>query len=281
MTKLRNKIDFLLIDPQVDFADPGERDAKGNVLREQGALYVAGAEHDMSRVADFINRVGTKLRSIWVSLDSHHKVHIANPIFWKNSKGDNPTPFTVITVQDMLNGTWTTAQAGLADRAMKYLQSLEANHRYQHMIWPPHCLIGFPGSNVFPVVRNALDKWTDQFATIDWVTKGSNPFTEHFGAIQAEVPDPKDPGTQLNTRVVESLKEVNEVIISGIAGSHCVANSLRDLANAFNDDSYVAKFTLLTDTISPVYGCEKLQENFITEMSARGMKLATSDSYLK
>lgn len=280
MTKLRAKIELFLIDPQVDFADPGDRDAKGNVLRPQGALYVSGAEHDMARVGDFIKRAGHKLNDIHVSLDSHHRVHIANPIFWINSKGEHPNPFTVITVKDMQNGTWTTTKASMADIGLRYLQSLEKNHRYSHMIWPPHCLIGFPGHNVFPSVLQAIDKWTEEFRTVHWITKGSNPFTEHFSALKAEVPDPSDPGTQMSDDLIVTLKEADEIPIAGIAGSHCVANSVFDVANAFGDDSYIKKLVLLTDTISPVTGCEALQENFIKEMTARGMRTSTSDKYL-
>lgn len=280
MTKLRAKIELFLIDPQVDFADPGERDAKGNVLRPQGALYVNGAEHDMARVGAFIKRAGHKLNDIHVSLDSHHRVHIANSIFWINSKGEHPTPFTVITVKDVQNGTWTTTKASMADIGLRYLQSLEKSKRVEHRIWPNHCLIGFPGHNVFPNVLKAIDAWTEEFRTVHWITKGSNPFTEHFSALKAEVPDPSDPGTQMSDDLINTLKEADEIPLCGIAGSHCVNFTVRDLADALGDDSYIKKLVLLTDTISPVTGCEALQENFIKEMTARGMRTSTSDKYL-
>jgi hypothetical protein len=43
------------------------------------------------------------------------------------------------------------------------------------------------------------------------VTKGSNMFTEHY-AVFADVPDPKDPSTQLNTPFIE---EADVIIFSG------------------------------------------------------------------
>lgn len=276
MKSLKKKINLLLIDPQNSFAH------KGDANNAKGELYVDGADVDMERVADFINRVGDKLHDISVTLDSHHLIHIANPAYWMDNRGDHPTPFTTITVADVKSGKWVTTKPSLATHALKYLESLEKNHRYQHMIWPPHCLIGSWGYGVYPIVDKALRNWCEsQFATIDWVTKGSNPNTEHFSAFQAEVPDPADPSTQVNTGLIRRLEECDDLLITGIAGSHCVANSVRDLANNISDQSYVQKFVLLTDTISPVTGCEKLQNDFVTEMMARGMRLSTTDKYLK
>ena len=55
------KAHLLLIDPQNDFMDI------------QGAtLPVTGANDDMKRVAAFIDRLGSKLFDIHVTLDSHH-----------------------------------------------------------------------------------------------------------------------------------------------------------------------------------------------------------------
>lgn len=268
-TKLKRNIHLLLIDPQNDFADP------------KGSLYVTGSETDMDRVAHLVERIGHKLSEISVTLDSHHLIHIANPDFWKNSKGDSPPPFTQITAADVIAGKWFTAQAGMAARALKYLEALEKNHRYGHTIWPPHCLIGEWGHGVQPKVAGMLRKWCkEQFATVDFVTKGSNPFTEHFSAVQAEVPDPQDPTSQLNTNLIDRLEKADDVLITGIAGSHCVANTVTDIANNFKNDAYISKFVLLTDTISPVPMCEKLQENFINNMTARGMRTSTSDKYL-
>lgn len=275
MSSLRRKLHLLLIDPQNDFA------ASGNGGTQQGSLFVAGADQDMEKISAFIDRVGHKLVDIHLTLDSHHLLHIANPGMWKNSKGDHPAPFTKITAQDMLNGTWTTTIASHADRALKYLRELENTHRYEHTIWPPHCLIGEWGYGIQTSVAKSLRKWCEErIATVDFVTKGSNPWTEHFSAVRAEVPDPKDANSQINTRLIDTLEQADEVLISGIAGSHCVANTVMDIADNFKNADYVKKFTLLEDTISPVYMCEQLQKDFITKMVARGMNISTTDKYL-
>lgn len=263
------KIHMLIIDPQNDFAD------------SKGSLYVPGSEQDMSRLVSLIDRIRSKVDDIHVTLDSHHLVHIANPIFWRNSNGDRPAPFTVITAKDVENGKWTTQVPSFYKKALAYLQQLETGGRYPHVIWPPHCLIGSWGTAVYPTMFEAIKKWEEEFAVADYVTKGSNVWTEHFSGVKAEVPEANDATTQINTNLIGTLEAADEIVFAGIAGSHCVANTGRDIANNFSDPKFIKKIILLTDTISPVPGFEKLQEDFIKEMTARGMQTTTSDKYLR
>ena len=177
------RLEFLIIDPQNDFCHP------------KGELYVSGAEEDARRLSGCIARLKGKIDDIHVTLDTHHKVDIAHPIFWTNSEGTHPKPFTLISKQDVLGGKWRTTNPQFMERATRYVQELEKNARYQLCIWPPHCLIGSPGHNVIPEVYEMLCGWEEDFAMVDYVTKGSNFWTEHYSAVQADVPDPDDPST--------------------------------------------------------------------------------------
>jgi nicotinamidase-related amidase len=262
------KIHLLIIDPQQDFCDPS------------GALFVSGADEDMKRLANMVRRLKDKLEDIHVTLDSHRLVDVAHPIFWKDASGAHPAPFTIITAADVESGRWTTTQPSLYKRMVDYVKSLEANGRYPLCIWPPHCLIGSKGHNVVPELWDALQEWEKDFAIVDYVTKGSNLFTEHYSAVQADVPDPSDPSTQINTALIQTLMQADYVLIAGEAGSHCVANTVRDIANNFGDDSFVQKLVLLTDAVSPVSGFEGLQDDFIKEMTARGMQQSTTVDFL-
>lgn len=256
---------LLLIDPQNDFADAA------------GALCVPGAKEDMERVAALIERSGSEFESIHVTLDSHQLYHIANPLYWINKHGEHPAPFTRISLNDIENGNWSPAD-GLKEKAMAYVSKLEADGRYPHTIWPPHCIIGEWGHGLFPVVAKAFRNWVSGLhlvdPVIDYVLKGSNPHTEHFSAMRAEVPN-QDPSTKMNQSLLTELRIAKQIIVAGIAGSHCVANTVRDLAAEL---ATVSNIVLLTDTMSPVVGCEKLQEDFLAEMKSRGMKLSTTDS---
>lgn len=264
------KNSLLIIDPQNDFADPN------------GALSVIGAADDMQRLGLFIAKNGAELSQIHVTLDSHHLMHIANPAYWRDSNGQHPKPFTVITAKDVENKTWI----GHDDWALEYLQKLEAGGRYPHVIWPPHCLIGSWGHGIFPFLFRMITDWEYQFSvarspsatsvkTTDMIMKGSSNKTEHFSAIRAEVEIDSEPHTKTNVTLLDSLAASERIFVGGIAGSHCVANTIRDIADLGGDT--IKKMVLLRDTISPVPGFEQLQNDFITEMLARGMQVSDTE----
>ena len=262
------KIELLIIDPQVDFCDP------------KGALYVPGADKDMERLAKMISRLKDKIDDIHVTLDSHHLVDIAHPIFWLNSNGQHPNPFTIITADDVKNGVYRTTNPQFQKRASEYVQTLEKNQRYPLCVWPPHCLIGSNGASVSPSLFEALIEWEKDFAMVDYVTKGSNFWTEHYSAVQADVPDPQDPDTQLNMRLIETLQKADVILLAGEARSHCLANTVRDIADNFGEEN-IQKMVLLEDATSDVPGFEKFGEQFIKDMSKRGMKVSSTENYLR
>jgi nicotinamidase-related amidase len=212
-----------------------------------------------------------QINDIHATLDTHHLIDIAHPIFWVDSKGNHPNPFTLISEDDISNGKWRTTNPQFQKRGVEYVQYLKKNNRYMLCIWPPHCLIGSWGHNVIKPVYEAFNEWEADFAMVDYVTKGSNFWTEHYSAVQADVPDPKDPDTMLNTRLIQTLQQADVIAISGQALSHCVANTIKDIANNFGEDN-ILKFVLLEDTCSSVPGFEQLGIDFVKEMTGRGMK---------
>ncbi len=262
------KTALLIIDPQSDFCDPA------------GALSVAGADADMVRLAQMVTRLGSQIGDIHVTLDSHHPVHIAHPIFWRDPADKHPNPFTIISAEDVQEGRWMAADPAARERASAYVSALARHGRYPLCIWPPHCLIGSWGHAVQPVLFEALMNWEQQYRVVDYVEKGSNVYTEHYSAIKADVPDPGDPSTQLNTRLVSALASADVVAVAGEAGSHCVASTVRDLADSFGDDRLVSKIVLLQDAVSPVGGFEDYQNRFVAELTARGMTLSSTHEFM-
>lgn len=260
-------IQLLLIDPQNDFCSP------------DGSLFVPGADDDMKRLASFINRVGKRLDDIHVTLDSHRIVDVAHPSYWVNSQGKNPDPFTIISVSDVENGAWRTTNPNWQSRALEYVKELESNGRYALCIWPEHCVIGSKGHSIFPEVSEALCEWERKnFAVVNYVTKGSNIFTEHYSAIKAEVEDAEDHTTMLNNDFLDVLEEADKIIVTGEALSHCVASTVRDAVDFRSD--IAKKLVLLEDTSSNVPGFEKLGIDFVEDMKKLGMEVSTSVDYL-
>lgn len=115
------------------------------------------------------------------------------------------------------------------------------------------------------------------FTQVNHVLKATNPRSEHYSAIRAQVPDPADPATQTAGALIDTLRCADEIIIAGEALSHCVANTVRDLA-ASHGDANVSKLVLLTDGTSPVGGFEQLGDDFQNEFTSRGMRTATTQT---
>ena len=136
--------------------------------------------------------------------------------------------------------------------------------------------------NVHPELSGAVHDWEDRFAQAEFVTKGSNPWTEHFSAVQAEVPDPSDPSTQVNTGFVETLERADVILLAGQALSHCVANTVLDIAANFSDPGFIQKLVLLEDCTSEVPNPPGLTifsdftARFMADMQAKGMRVENS-----
>ena len=267
---MSTKLHFLIIDPQIDFCKP------------HGALFVPGADDDMKRLAGLIARLGSKIDDIHVTLDSHHQIDIAHPLFWvESATGKSPSPFTIISAADVKAGKFTTKHPGMLKRATEYVEKLEGNGRYPLCIWPTHCDIAGPGYAIHQELYEQLVKWeVDNFAMVDKVTKGSNYWTEHYSAVMADVVDPEDPGTMLNTGLIKTLQDADIIGIAGEALSHCVANTIRDIANNFGEEN-IKKFVLIKDCTSNVPGFDSFGDGFIAEMSGRGMQISDSASFFK
>lgn len=278
---------LLIIDPQEDFCE-----AENGV---GGALAVQGGREALKRVATFIERYGSKLDDIVVTLDCHNPLHIAHPIWFVDEQGEHLSPFsTVVEDQgEMLYGSLDAAgfhakgkarckRVGFTTWTLNYLRALQAGKRYPHMIWPVHCLIGTPGGCMILEIAAATREWEErEFGVASKISKGSNIKTEHFGALRAEVADPNDPSTQVNSFFLGLLSDPDTTIYGcGLALSHCLANTARDTANEFDADTFCKRFVLLRDGTENVAGLDFLGDAFVKDFTARGMRVAKTTDFI-
>lgn len=257
---------LLIIDPQNDFCD------------RNGALSVPGAEEDCVRLSSMIQRLDGKINSIHVTMDTHHFFHIAHPIFWLDKNGKMPSPYTIITSTMIQDGEYHAAVPQYQHYAVEYVSTLEQTGKYNLCIWPPHCIIGSWGHNIFDPLSRSLREWESVIPgrIVDFTYKGSNVRTEHYSAIRAEVSDAADPGSRTNFALIERLKTADNIAIAGEALSHCVANTVRDLMTCIPPE----KLIVLTDVSSNVPGFEYLGNDFLSEAKGKGLRLMTSLEYL-
>ncbi|KAF1022283.1 MAG: hypothetical protein GAK30_01254 [Paracidovorax wautersii] len=249
---------LLVIDAQNDFCDiPG------------ATLPVPGADADLHRLAAFIRTHGDALDAITLTLDSHYRIDIAHPGFWRTGEGGAVAPFTAITAQDVRDGRFGPRRAADGPRVLAYLDALQARGRYTHTVWPVHCEMGTWGHNLHAEVAAACAQWEDRHGRQALrVFKGLNPWTEHYSAIEAEVPDPADAATQANTALLARLAASRRLLVAGEAGSHCVKATVDDIAR----HQGAGAIELLTDAMSPVTGFEAQQQAFLTALRDQGAR---------
>jgi len=280
---MKQNIHLLVIDPQNDFCDlPASwrvQDPLGGAMLAP-ALPVAGAHADMLRLAALIDGGAAGLGAIGITLDSHHRYDIAHPTFWRTGDGGAVAPFTSITAAQVRAGDYAPADPSAGPRALAYLDELERRGRYTLMVWPVHCEIGSWGHNIHAAVKAACNRWEDsRLALVQKISKGSNPWTEHYSAMQAEVPDEDDASTWLNVPLIAQLDGADMIVIAGEASSHCVRATTEHIA-ANLPSGRTGKIVLVTDCMSPVGGFEAQHQAFLDDMQARGVMLTSSAALL-
>jgi len=286
---------LVIIDGQKDF-HPG------------GSLAIASADDDAKRIAALIrstlaNNSSFKIDRIVATLDSHHKLHIAHPSFWRSENGVEPAPYTIITSEEIENVKWiprkdlklpisnqlfhanimnpnpimrksfqnSDGTFDLKAYCIEYCKRLEKDRRFQLCIWPEHCLIGSTGHALHDDIKSAIDEWIQATGrSAEFVMKGQNLLTEMFSALKAEVEI--CPETRLNQELLESLKLSDRILICGQALSHCVNYTTRDLIDNM-EESEKQKVEVLKDCCSCVEGFEDCGNEFLKYVHANGGKV--------
>lgn len=278
---MARNIQLLVIDPQNDFCDlPAAWQPVDGLTgqRTTPALPVPGAHADMQRLAQFLGSRGDHLDTITVTLDSHQRFDIAHPGFWQTGTGAEAAPFTPITAAQVRAGDFTPRNPAALPRALRYLDALETQGRYTLMVWPVHCEVGSWGHGIHADVLAAFGVWQlRRQRAVRNVFKGTNPWTEHYSAIEAEVPDAGDEGTALNAALLQSLGQADVLLIAGEASSHCVRSTTEHIVQHLPrllPGWQASRIVLLTDGMSPVGGFEAQHRAFLDAMRAAGAQLA-------
>lgn len=246
---------LLIIDAQNDFCAP------------TGSLSVPGAAADMLRLAKFIVQQKHTLGHILLPMDTHQYNDISHPYFWEDSYGEHPAAFTQITAADVKKGRWIARFD--PKQSLKYLETLEANGDFSHVIWPIHCIEGSEGAAIYPPLLDAIHEWCKLGNQFNTLLKGQNPFTEHFGLLEANVVDPNDQSTQTNVSLINILRQFDTIYIAGEAKSHCVAYTLKQLT-AYPD--IIKKLNILENCMSVVTGFEHAADGIFETVYSMGAR---------
>lgn len=282
----KQKVAVVCIDPQYDFHDLPDRfksissyDENDNPVYIEPALPVPGSWNDSLRLAEFLKKFKNQINSIFISFDTHQQYDIAHQMYWRDASGNHPGPFTQISNNDIKQGKWMPVDPGMMSHVLDYTEALEKEGKYKLIVWPTHCIVGTPGYSVVQPVMDSVLEWERTRVTrFIPLAKGHNPHTEHYGGCEAEFPMPNDATTRLNRNFIDAIEKNDMVIITGQALSHCVASTVRQIATYFDEEN-IKKLVLLVDTSSSVSGFEKDGQDFISEMSNLGMRVAKTTAF--
>lgn len=232
-----------------------------------GTLPVTGRDGKSGMAAVF-NVFRFALKYLWLltgvicTMDSHREHQVFYPdAHVEASSGSTPDPHTIIQAEAYHTGqfqahpdlaievgadqTWLTRQWTYYCEQLetpKIIEVVRANGikdkitRLKHAlyIWPWHTMFGSDGHRLVgmieylrrlhAIVRHALNLEE---------LKGFSTFSEHYSIFGAEVTTTFDgrplPNSQRNVGLLKKLAAGHKIIVAGLAGSHCLAESMFDL----------------------------------------------------
>jgi len=189
------KVLFFGIDVQQDFMD-------------NGALGVSGAHEDVARMTKFIYNNMEKITHISVSIDTHIPHQIFHPCWWIDENGNNPAPYTVITLADLDSGKWRPIVEPIKSR--EYVENLEKNSKKKLCIWTYHCLQGTEGAALENQFANMIyfHSVARKYA-LNPIVKGQDPLSEMYGIIKPEY----DRRGYVNQALLNKFAKFDKIII--------------------------------------------------------------------
>lgn len=239
----KERVLFLAIDVQQDFMD-------------NGALGVPGAHGDVERMTQFIYNNMDKIANIAVSIDTHTPHQIFHPCWWVDENGNNPAPYTAITLADLDSGKWRAVINPSASR--DYVEHLEKDGKKTLVVWSYHCLQGTTGAALENQFANMVYFHSvAKKAVTQRLVKGQDPMSEMYGIIKPEY----DTKNYINIDFLNKLEKYDKIIISGEAKSHCVLESIKQMLEYYKDNLEVTKKVyILEDCMSVIPGFEDSTE---------------------
>lgn len=170
--------------------------------------------------AAFIRAQADQLDAITVTLDSHQRFDIAHPGFWQTGAGQRWRPSRPSPPPRCVQATSRRAMWPPCPARWPTWTHSKPRAATRLAVWPVHCEIGSWGHGIHADVLAACGDWQLQRQrAVRNVFKGTNPWTEHYSAIEAEVPDADDTSTALNTVLLQSLGQADVLLIAGEAST--------------------------------------------------------------
>lgn len=248
----RERVLFLGIDVQRDFMD-------------NGALGVPGAHGDVERMTRFVYENMDKISTIAASIDTHTPHQIFHPCWWIDENGNNPAPYTLITLGDLDSGKWRAVINPIASR--DYVEHLEQDGKKTLCVWSYHCIQGTTGAALENQFANMIYFHSvAKKSVVQRIVKGQDPLSEMYGIIKPEY----DTKGYINLDFLNKLEKFDKVVIAGEAKSHCVMESIRQILEHYETRPEITKkIFILEDCMSCIPGYEDATAQAFDEFKSK------------
>jgi nicotinamidase-related amidase len=207
-------------------------------------------------MTQFIYNNMDKITNIAVSIDTHTPHQIFHPCWWIDENGNNPAPYTPITLADLDSGKY---RAVIYPRQSRdYVEHLEKDGKKTLCVWSYHCLQGTSGAAFENQFANMIYFHSvAKKAVTQRLVKGQDPLSEMYGIIKPEY----DTKNYINIDFLNKLENYDKIIIAGEAKSHCVLESIKQILEHYaNRPEITQKIYILEDCMSSIPGFEDVTE---------------------
>lgn len=253
-------------------------DFQNDFVRDDGTLKVEGAVADVRRFIEYLYGNAEDISALLFSFDQHLPWMIFYPGWWKDRNGNHPTPFAVITEDDVMNTVWIPQLE--KKWSLDYPTRLRETDQSPLLIWPFHCMIGTEGADLLADLAEAI-MWLSAARNIQplYMFKGTVPGSEHYGPFCCCVPVPNHPQGGLQTQFMDVIATNDRIIFAGEAEDFCVREAMRQLLSYYGNNSpdIIKKIQFLKDCTSPVYpGKRDEADNILDDFAVKGVQIVNS-----
>ena len=250
---------LLIIDAQRDFIDT-----------EKGALAVKGAYYDIKRIIKFIYDNIESLSSIYATMDTHRYDSIFHPFLWKKPNGEYAEPFTEITLEKIENSEIIPVYK---DIQTEYIKKLKEQGSQNLIIWQYHCIYATDGWLIEKQLSNMLTFFeVSKKTSIKKIIKGTDKFTEMYGAIKPEVIT--NSKNQYDDSWVKEIKDYDKIFVCGEAKDYCVYETIKQFCEMYKSEKNITEKIYMLKNCSSSIGDNNICAKKYEELSnIYGIKL--------
>ena len=254
-----NGIGLIIVNAQRDFIDP-----------KKGALPVKGAVKDVKRIIRFIYENMEDIYSIYTAMDTHHYDSIFHPYMWRKPNGEEIEPFTEITLEKINSNEIIPLYK---KEQTSYVKKLKKENMKNLIIWPYHCLYGTDGWLIEKQLNNMLLFFERaKEINIHKIMKGTERFTEMYGAIKPEIVTPET--RFFDMAWLKKKKNYKKIYICGEAKDLGLYETVKQICIMYSGDKNITKkINVMMNCGSSIYDDKNINNKYETLSDKYGIKL--------